>query len=73
MLNNLSSNTTQRVNPQALINQKLPIISTRRAHFAVDQRVWDAEYTETAKINHSYPADLHNVVTDENFTTPGSE
>ena len=60
MLNNFSSGTTQRINPQNQIipNQKLPIISTRRAHFAVDQRVWDATYIEAQKVNNSYPADL---------------
>ena len=57
MLNNFSSGTTQRMH-QTVLNQKLPIISTRKAHFAIDQRVWDAEYSEAAKINHSYPADL---------------
>ena len=35
MLNNFSSGTTHRMH-QTVLNQKLPIISTRKAHFAID-------------------------------------
>jgi len=44
MPGNFSSGTTQKMASQyPNDNQKLPIISTRRAHLTIDQRVWDAE------------------------------
>ena len=45
-----------------ILAEQLPIISTRKAHLTIDQRVWDSEQPEFAK-NNSFPAELKNVAT----------
>ena len=76
MPGNFSSGTTQKMAsqyPNSGDTQKLPIISTRRAHLTVDQRVWDAEQA-TQNVNNSFPNDLHNSATlNENLVTHGSD
>ena len=57
---NCSSYTSQRTNPQFQMVEKAPIISTRKTHLTIDQRVWDYDQSEIAKINNSYPAELIN-------------
>lgn len=56
-----SSGTTQRVQgnryPTA-VQEKLPIISTRKTHLTIDQRVWDADQSRVL-----YPEELTKVAT----------
>lgn len=59
-----SSGTTQRkqsvfYDSAVPSRQKLPIISTRKAHLTVDQRVWDADHGASA--NQTLPFDYEQI------------